>query len=121
MKKIQKNKKWEAFSKRKQIDLARFLRNASTLEEALRIFEVNKIDPPSIAEISLALFPSKDLIVEVLPVNETISLKEELHSIEKEFNKKKSKKKSSEDEEIQNNEEINFIEDDSNVVTQYEQ
>jgi hypothetical protein len=54
---------WEFYSSRKGITLSKFLRNVTSLEGALELFDVIKIQPPPDEEILLAL----GLIVEDQP------------------------------------------------------
>ena len=62
---------WEFYSSRKGITLSKFLRNVTSLEGALELFDVIKIQPPPDEEILLALGP----IVEDQPEVKTKSEK----------------------------------------------
>lgn len=88
MQKIKKKLSWKFFSARRGITLQCFIKNASTLQEALEIFEKQKLEPPDYSKIEAVLSMRENV--------ESETLQEEIAALQPEFkesSKKKSKKK----------------------------
>lgn len=88
MQKIKKRLGWKFFSARRGMTLQHFIRNANTLEEALEIFDKQKLEPPEHSEIEAVLSMRESIETEALQ-EEIVPLLPEF----KESSKKKGKKK----------------------------
>ena len=88
MQKIKKRLGWKFFSARRGLTLQHFIRNASTLQEALDIFEKHKLDPPEHSEIESVLSMRESVEAEAIQEEIVLPLPEF-----KESSKKKGKKK----------------------------
>ncbi len=88
MQKIKKKLSWKFFSARRGMTLQHFIRNANTLQEALEIFDKQKLEPPEHSEIEAVLSTRKNAEPKIS--------QEEITALQPEFKeslKKKSKKK----------------------------